>query len=142
MAPDFKTQCQIAHVLLNELAEGRSITPEQKNDLIHFLYVAREKAERPHTDEPINLSGLIELFDTAYGWTIDVYGEIHGLVAGDMGFEGSGVFLKDLVEDALTVSWQKREFDYEQKLGEFIAESVRVIQSEQTKGTVEQPVSD
>lgn len=136
MATDFKTQCQIAHVLLNEIAEGRSITPEQKNDLIHFLYEAREKVERPHVDDPIEIHGLTELMKTAYGWTLDVYGEIHGLVAGDMGYEGSGVFLNDIVSEACGISWSKRG-NYDEKLGEFIAETVRVIQSEHTKETTE-----
>jgi hypothetical protein len=28
---------------------------------------------------------------TAYGWTYDVDGEVHGLTAGDQGYEASGI---------------------------------------------------
>lgn len=31
----------------------------------------------------------------AYGWTIDIDGELHGLVAGDMGYEGTGIKLNE-----------------------------------------------
>lgn len=126
MATDFQTQCQIAHVLLNMVANGDKLTETQETELRDFLYEARWKMEKNQPVESLDLAGLPKLLDTAYGWTIDVYGEIHGLVAGDMGFEGSKVFLKDLVEEALSVDWKKG--DYESKLGEFIRETVRVIQ--------------
>jgi hypothetical protein len=140
MATDFQTQCQIAHVLLNMVANGERLTEAQETELRDFLYEARWKMEKGQPVRNFELAGLPGLLDTAYGWTIDVYGEIHGLVAGDMGYEGSKVFLKDLVEEALTVAWQRQDFGYEEKLGDFIRESVRVIQS--SKASVEEPTTD
>lgn len=34
-----------------------------------------------------------DIIKAAYGWTIDIHGELHGLVAGDMGYEPTGIKL-------------------------------------------------
>lgn len=43
-----------------------------------------------------------QVIDSAYDWTIDVHGELLGLVAGDMGYEPTGIKLSG---DTLKI-WQ------------------------------------
>ena len=44
---------------------------------------------------------FLELARASYGWSVDRDGEVAGLVAGDMGYDGSGIPLGTLVADAL-----------------------------------------
>jgi hypothetical protein len=37
----------------------------------------------------------LDVIQKSYGFTIDVHGEVCGLVAGDMGYEGTGIFLDE-----------------------------------------------
>ena len=51
----------------------------------------------------------------AYGWTVDVYGEVHGLTAGDQGFEGTGIIIDEL-RDANGIK------EYEEVLARYAAQ--------------------
>lgn len=130
---DFKTQCQIAHVWLNQIAQGRDITAEQKVQLLLFLSDVHHKVSRTMEEKPLDLDTLVRLLQSAYGWTVDVHGEIHGLVVGDMGYDRSGVSLKELVEEALVLDHESGE--YEQKFGEFIRATVEVVLSKRSKSS-------
>lgn len=52
-------------------------------------------------DNPLDVAGFEELASRQYGWTVLWDGELAGLVAGDMGYEDSGVNLGVLVAHAL-----------------------------------------
>lgn len=73
-------------------------------DYNELLAQVKALAEDPYHDwSPAELQALgkkmqtvLETFRvpmTAYGWTYDVDGELHGLTAGDQGYEPSGLFL-------------------------------------------------
>ena len=66
-------------------------------------------AERPTPDHQLDM----DVIKRAYGWRLSVDGEIWGLIAGDQGYEPTGIFLDDFkhwmpvsVLDALVTTWR------------------------------------
>ena len=51
--------------------------------------VALERMANAAPKDSVNL----DVISRAYGWTIDVNGQVCGLVAGDMGYEGTGIVI-------------------------------------------------
>lgn len=37
----------------------------------------------------------MDVIEKAYGWTLASTGEIHGLIMGDMGYDGTGIFIPE-----------------------------------------------
>jgi hypothetical protein len=64
--------------------------------LYHLPQGTPELAQRAATaNPPTALDGVrIDVLTQAYGWSIDIDGELHGLVAGDMGYEPTGLRLE------------------------------------------------
>lgn len=52
------------------------------------------------------------VIDAAYDWTFDIYGELHGLVAGDMGYEPTGIKLDGVsleIWELGCAAWQEKK---------------------------------
>lgn len=74
-------------------------------------------------DNPLNRESFLAIASQAYGWTTAWDGELHGLVAGDMGYEGTGVNLGVLVAHAMaeTGHGDPKCIALEDKLSELIS---------------------
>lgn len=58
---------------------------------------------RSNPDKHQPITQFNEVAARSYGWTISYGGELNGLIAGDMGYEGTGISLHTLLETALEV---------------------------------------